>query len=128
MFDRQIFVERMLESENLTDELQDEEARWLIRWGIAQLDTILAGIEDPDISAQRASSLMHLIQSLNRMAGNPASVLPQDLADLLTTYSEACGASRYVNEDEMAEIANKLSSMAPQEMLEFLTCWVKTGE
>ncbi len=39
--DRQILIDRLLESENLTDNLEDEDANVLIKWGIAQLDHLI---------------------------------------------------------------------------------------
>jgi hypothetical protein len=50
--DRQTASERITETENLTDGLEDDDANWLLDWGIARVDRLLAGITDEDADTE----------------------------------------------------------------------------
>ena len=128
MYDRQNFVDRMLESENLTDELEDDAAKWLIHWGIEQIDIVTDGIEDGELASEKVGNLMRFIRRLNRIAGNLDSLTGEDLSELLDRCSSTYGASRTASEEEMNETAGRLSSMSPFEALEFLITWSRADE
>jgi hypothetical protein len=42
--DKTIFKDRILETKNLTDELEDADADWLLNWGINVLDQVLIDV------------------------------------------------------------------------------------
>ena len=128
MFDRQNFVDRMLETENLTDELEDEPAKWLINWGVEKIDIVTDGIDDEELASEQVGNLMRFMRRLNRIAGNMDSLTAEDLRELLDRHTSAFGASRTASEEEMTETAGRLSSMSPFEVLEFLITWAQASE
>ena len=128
MFDRQNFVDRMLETENLTDELEDEPAKWLINWGVEQIDIVTDGIDDEELASEQVGNLMRFMRRLNRIAGNMDSLTAEDLRELLDRHTSAFGASRTASEEEMTATAGRLSSMSPFEVLEFLITWAQASE
>jgi len=89
------FVERMLETENLTDELEDSDANWLLNWGIAHLDKVIMGITDADAAGDRVNALMAVMRKINRITGTYATSDPQSLTEELAIlgdlYEQAFG-------------------------------------
>ena len=86
------FVERILETENLTDELEDDLAQRLLDWGIARLPALLAGIEDVEAGGARVNALMALMRSINRMAPGIPGADPVRLANELGRLDELARA------------------------------------
>lgn len=101
--DKERFIERMLETENLTDELEDADASWLLDWGIGKLDEVLQGSGEEDTDANtaaaaaaaeaavaagsRVNALMAVMRKINRIVGSYADKSPQALArDLRGLY------------------------------------------
>jgi hypothetical protein len=93
--DTERFVERILETENLTDELEDADANWLLDWGIGRLDRVLRGAEDVETAGTRVNALMAVMRKINRIMGSYADKSPQrlaeDLADLHGLFNAAFG-------------------------------------
>jgi hypothetical protein len=50
--DRQAAIDRITETENLTDGLEDDDANWLLDWGAAQVDGLVTGIKDADAEGE----------------------------------------------------------------------------
>jgi hypothetical protein len=128
MYDIQQFIDRITETENLTAELEDSEAKWLLNWGIGQLDTLLDGAEDEELASERVGNLMRLIRRLNRVCADPASIIPEDVTDLLDRQATAFGESRTVSEEEAAIVAGQLASMSVLDALIFLVSWLRPGQ
>ena len=80
------YIERILETENLTDELEDKEAQLLLDWGLAELGPLLAKIEDPEIAGGKVNQLMAVMRKINRilgaLEGRPSDALAADLIAL----------------------------------------------
>jgi hypothetical protein len=53
--DRQTAIDRITETENLTDGLEDDDANWLLDWGIARVDGLVTGIADEDAAGEKLS-------------------------------------------------------------------------
>jgi hypothetical protein len=91
--DKERFTERILETENLTDELEDADASWLLDWGIARLDQVLEGAQDQETAGSRVNALMAVMRKINRIVGSYADKSPQrlaqDLAELRDLFSTA---------------------------------------
>ena len=103
MIDQQPFVDRMLESENLTDELEDEDADWLLNWGIGQIGEAIKGAANMDAASEKVNALMQFMRLLNRLGGNPtsaSSVFPE----LLEMHSVVFGASHSPGEMECRQV------------------------
>jgi hypothetical protein len=125
--DKARFKERILETENLTDELEDIEANWLLNWGISHLDDVLGA--DPIAAGDRVNALMAVMRKINRIAGNYASKDPQDLVEDLSSlndlYLAAFGPVETAKIGSAAntveELAARLPGMPVHEVVVFLT-------
>ena len=53
--EKECFIERILETENLTDELEDADARWLLDWGIQNLDEVLSSTQDEETAGNKVT-------------------------------------------------------------------------
>jgi hypothetical protein len=136
---KQPYIERMLENENLTDELEDPDANWLLDWGSSQMDTVLEGANDSETAGNRANALMAVMRKINRIAGSYADKSPQSLAsDLAALYDLFQQAFGYIRPNVleapdapspvMAEdAALRLSALDTRQALEFLTRWYTDG-
>ena len=131
--DKSLFVERMLGAENLTDELEDSQADWLIKWGIARLDQalLLAAKNDPEAAGNQANALMAVVRKINRMAGRRQAADPESLANefaaLNALFDSAFGGNRRSSPEEYRQAAERLAAMDAQPAVEFLTEWGKSG-
>jgi hypothetical protein len=121
------FVERILETENLTDELEDAEANWLIEWGIQRLDDVLAAVEDEEQAGQKINELMAVMRKINRITGNYRGRDPIELANELAALADLF-TQAYNGQDPRqadfdltgAEFAARLAQLSPRQALEAL--------
>jgi hypothetical protein len=125
--EKERFIERMLETENLTDELEDRDANWLLDWGIGMLDQALEGIAGDEAAGGKVNALMAVMRKINRITGNRENRDTQNLAaDLLTLtglFEAAFGAARPVTAAECAAAAAQLPALPSRQSLELLTAW-----
>lgn len=124
--DKQRYIEHMLETENLTDALEDADANWLLDWGISKLDDVLLGVADREVADHRASALMTVMRKMNTIAGNNTAKDPQSLAldlDELQDLFAAAVPSRksLVARPDFVEAAVRLSQLSARQVLEYLT-------
>jgi hypothetical protein len=124
--DRQVFIDRILETENLTDNLEDKDANTLLNWGITQVDVLMEDALDPESAGERVSDLMHVMRGLNALAGNPARVTMEAIADILNRYSTMIGRTLQADEDERRSMAERVSQMQPGAAVRFLIEWLQT--
>jgi hypothetical protein len=120
MEDLQNFVDRMLEVENLTDALEDEDAEFFLDWGVAQLKEKLGQIEDSEAAGEYTNDLMGFMRALNQIAGNLAYIQPEDLADLETRRQKALGPKIEQAAAFFSDAAALLQAMTPRQALEYL--------
>lgn len=125
MDDLQTLTDRMLESENLTDNLQDQEAQWLLDWGIAELRRLAGEAENDQVLAEKAGALMKFMRGLNRLAGSLPDADPAELARLLESRFAAYGTSRPAEQAAINDAVTALSALPPRQALEFLIGWVE---
>lgn len=125
MIDQQRFIERMLESENLTDELDDEDASWLLNWGIGQIGELIKYAADIDAASDIVNALMQFMRLLNRIGGNPAANSSRMLPELLERHSAAFGSSYTPSEMDYRQIIEKLSAMTSRQAMEFIINWTQ---
>jgi hypothetical protein len=124
MIDQQRFVERMLESENLTDDLEDDDANWLLNWGIGQIGNVIEVKQDLEAAAERVNALMQFMRLLNRIGGNPASISPKVIPELLERHSAAFGSSCTPSDMECQQFVETLPVMTSRQAMEFIINWV----
>jgi len=123
--DRQIYIDLMLENENLTSNLTDELANILLNWGVAQVDVLLDGVVDQDQADMRFSGLVRFMRSINRLISRLPEIIDEDLSTLLERYRIAFGESHEADEIECSNIAQMISVMDPLDVINFLLTWVK---
>jgi len=125
--EKEIYVERLLETENLTDELEDQDANWLLEWGIARLDRALEGATDEETAGSRVNALMAVMRKINRVAGSRTERTPEDLAEDLTAltglFEAAFGSARRRAPSEAEAAAARLPGLPTRQALELLIGW-----
>jgi hypothetical protein len=125
---KELYVERMLGVENLTDELEDPQANWLLNWGVARLDAVLkAAGGDPEAAGNKVNALMAVMRKINRMAGARQSAGAEALADdflaLNGLFTTAFGSERVVTASECQAAAGRLATLSAQQAVEYLAEW-----
>jgi hypothetical protein len=98
--EEQIAIERILETENLTDGLEDDDAQWLLDWGIAQVHGLIDGIEDDDLAGAKVNALMAVMRRLNQIAADrevlSVDVLSGEIRDFAKLYPKAFGKQPHI--------------------------------
>ncbi len=122
--DRQLLIDRLLETENLTDNLEDDSANVLIDWGIAQIDHLVKGIEDENSAGEKVNHLMRLMRGVNSIAGNPSTVSHDQLLALLEQYAQTFSQTHQIDDEERKTVIEKLSQMQPNEAVKYLLSWI----
>src|SRR5829696_3453603 len=93
--DEEIAKERILETANLTDGLADDEANWLIDWGIGHIHTLIGSIADDEVAGKKIINLMAIMRTLNQIvadrAAKPAATLAEDIRTYMTDYAQVFG-------------------------------------
>jgi len=127
LIEKKLLIERILESENLTDELQDADAQWLLDWGINQLDQVLQGVSDEDEANERVTVLMGALRKINRMAGSRDSKnldsMAADFTALASLIAEAFGHAPDASMSGSTSGVTQLRQGTTRQALEFLTGW-----
>jgi len=126
-----IFIERILETENLTDNLEDAEANRLLDWGISKIAGLILDIEDRDLAGEKVNALMALMRKINRILGvlpdKPVEELASDLASLIELHNSTFGSLRPIMPEECQTAAANLANLPVGLALEFLMSWLLTG-
>ena len=125
--DKQAFIERILETENLTDKLEDRDAKWLLDWGISQLDPLLQDITSEAEANEKVTLLMGILRKINRLVGSRArqrrKTLAGDLMTLAALFSQAFGFASTIIQEDCASAASQLKQTNTRQALELLTGW-----
>ena len=126
--DKQIFIDRILETENLTDQLEDADANWLLNWGISRLDQLVSNLEDEEQAGEKVNSLMAVMRKINRIAGwrqeKDVEELAVDLSGLSGQFINAFDMEQEPSEEACRSAAKQLLSFETnQQVLPFLTRW-----
>src|ERR1041385_8939475 len=98
--DRQLLIDRLLEAENLTDNLEDDAANTLIKWGIGQIDHLIKGVNDEEVAGDKVNDLMALMRGINSTAGNPSAASQEKLHELLERYAQTFGKAHQIRSEE----------------------------
>ena len=122
--DRQLLIDRLLEAENLTDNLEDEDANILIKWGVAQIDHLVDGLEDEEAAGEKVNDLMQLMRTINSTAGNPSAASHEKLLKLIEQHAQTFGKAHQMDEDERKAVTEKLSKMQPGQAVKYLLEWM----
>ena len=121
--DKQPFIDRILETENLTDNLEDDAADHLLKWGLGQLDRLLEGIEDEAAAGEKVSALMKVMRGVNRIIGGPPTPAPEKVSELAGFYAQAFGKPSPA--DKANAIAAEVSEQSGRAAVVFLLDWLE---
>jgi len=124
--DRQLLIEKILETENLTDALEDDDANALLDWGIAQVDALISGTSDEEVAGEKINNLMHLMRGLNKIAGNPSRTSHESVTDLMERFAKISGGVADTEDAEQKAVAERVSKMQSGEALQHLTTWLQS--
>ena len=129
--DEQILIERILEAENLTDNLEDEPASLLLKWGTGQVSRLAQNSEDQEHAGERINGLMAVMRKINRLAGNldsaEAEELAADLARLVELHAQAFGHARDASAEDLKAAAAALAQTPASEAVPFVLKWLAPG-
>jgi hypothetical protein len=118
--DIETYKNMMLESENLTDNMEDAQANRLINWGIEQLPQVMI---EGDIE-NNVSSLMRVMRTINRIIGQLPEVNIDNLKSLTTHYSQAFGIPQAISDADYDGAKEKISAFNADDALTFLLDWL----
>ena len=120
MIDPQNFISRMLEVENLTDALEDEDANYLLNWGVAQLKLKLGNIEDREAAGEYTNDLMGFLRALNQVTGNLENLQPEGLVQLAERRQKAFGPGQEPAVENYDKAIARLKMMTPRQAIDYL--------
>ncbi|HZU86711.1 MAG TPA: hypothetical protein VFF78_04470 [Anaerolineaceae bacterium] len=121
----QTLIERILESENLTDGLEDAEANLLINWGVARLPEAVQSAGSTRSAGSKTNHLMALMRTVNQLVADRKALPPEELDSSLKTLGERFQRAfgRPIPAQDLTrrqEIAGQLAQMTDQEAVNFL--------
>jgi hypothetical protein len=124
----QPYLDRLLENENLTADLEDAEADWLIQWGIAQIDIVTEGLTEETAADEKISALMSLMRRISRTVARKDRRTPAELAEglceLETMYAQAFGQTQPHSPADGEQAAARLQAISALEAIQFLVEWL----
>ena len=121
--DVQLFIDRLLESENLTDNLDDEAANTLIKWGIRQVDPLIKD-KDDETAGTQVNHLMALMRSINSLAGKPSRVNSASLVKFVNRFNQTFDKDHQIDEEERRKMAQQISAMQSKGAVDYLLQWM----
>jgi hypothetical protein len=130
--DKQAAIDRILETENLTDGLEDDDAKWLLDWGIGFLPALIGELEDEDAAGAKVNELMAVMRQINQIVADRNATSPEDLADAVVALAEAharaFGGNRPLKPEDPSKLAALLAAQpSRQAMLALIAAIQSTG-
>jgi hypothetical protein len=129
MIDSQTYKDRLLETENLTTDLEDVEADWLLQWGVAQIDLVTDGLAEEAAADEQIGVLMSFMRRASRTVARKDRRTPAELAEALNElggiYAQLFGGCRPLSPAECEPAAIQMQQLAPLAALQFLVEWFK---
>jgi hypothetical protein len=126
--EEQAAIDRILETENLTDNLEDQEANWLLDWGIKRVPGVIGGIADDEVAGTQVNELMAVMRQVNQLiAGRDSKTeaeLAGDIQALAESYERAFGSARKASPDECRSFAGQIVEKPALEALQVLIGWL----
>jgi hypothetical protein len=126
--EEQAAIDRILETENLTDGLEDTEANWLLDWGIKRVPGVIGGITDDEAAGDRVNDLMAVMRMINQIiAGRDSKDVDElavDIQELAERYERAFGSVRKASPDEHAMLAAQINEMDAGEAIPTMIEWM----
>ena len=128
--DHQVFVERILENEGLTGDLEDGPAARLLQWGTGQVQGLVQDLADEEAAGDKVNGLVALMRQVTRTAsrslGAANSDLIEDLGQLRERYGQVFGPVRPASSGEIEAAATALAALSPEQAVTFVLDWLTT--
>lgn len=134
--DEQTAIDRITENENLTDGLEDEDADWLINWGISHVREALAHVQglnkpaDEDAEGNQLNALMAVMRKMNQIAADrnvkASDALASDVLEFVDQYAAVFGSTpkKMLEAQSMAQSLEKttaaIHTATPRETMQHL--------
>src|SRR5581483_5867011 len=116
--------ERMLEVENLTDALEDDDANWLLDWGTSHVGPLIKGISDDDQAGEKVNQLMGVMRSVNRITGDRNAAPPDELAgdvrDLVEKYNAAFSTKVNLSDEQIKALVGRIATLGERDAMQAL--------
>jgi hypothetical protein len=123
----QPYIDRLLETENLTADLEDVEADWLIEWGIVQISSITDGLSEEGVADEQVSALLSFMRRASRAVARKDRRTPAELVEALnelgSIYAQAFGRCRLLSPAESERAATHLKELSSLEAVQFIVEW-----
>ncbi|MCC7452053.1 MAG: hypothetical protein IT324_31900 [Anaerolineae bacterium] len=119
-------IERITETENLTDSLEDDDANWLLDWGIGRLHDLISGIADEDAAGEKVHDLMGVMRKLNQIAGDKAVKAPtelvEDVREFASLFAKTFGQTQTaaIQDEHYTTTAETIIQQPPQQAMQTL--------
>jgi len=127
IIDTQPYIDRMLETENLTADLEDTEAEWLLQWGLDHIDVVCDGLDDDAERDDHVHALMAFMRRLNRAVARKnrreLEILAEELNELAELYAQAFGQSRPLSPNDCRHTADQIKRLPAMDALQTLVEW-----
>ncbi|MCX6079640.1 MAG: hypothetical protein NTW32_08930 [Chloroflexi bacterium] len=126
--DKTRYIERILETENLTDNLEDDDANVLLDWGLSRLDVVIGETGDEEVAGTQILALMNIMRTINRIIGNFPNSSSEGVQDFIKWYDAAFATTHGTDAIEYETIAAQLTDMSPAGALLFLLTWLPSSK
>ncbi len=124
MINRQLLVDRLLETENLTDNLEDDDADQLLKWGVAHVDALIENISSDEAVGDQVNQLMSIMRGVNSLSGDPASATREAVSDLANRFQQLFGVGGKIDEAGHEALSAQLLNMSPHDAFVNLLKWL----
>jgi len=123
--DEDFFIGRLLETENLTDNLEDGDANVLINWAVKNVGAIIA---NPLTAGERANGLMAMLRKINHLIPDLGIKSPQELSnalsDLAKTVEGTFERMPPTGAGDLQSLVDRLRPATTSEAIEILLEWI----
>jgi mitochondrial fission protein ELM1 len=117
-------IERITETENLTDGLEDDDANWLLDWGISHVHDLICNVKDDEVAGAKINALMAVMRKLNQIAADraakPPKALAEDIQKFTALYAKAFGKAHKLNSQDYEQAASAIQKQSPREAMQVL--------
>jgi hypothetical protein len=125
-------IERITETANLTDALEDDDANWLLDWGIGHVHDLIGDVKDDEAAGKKIHALMAVMRKLNQIVGDCAvkssKALSEDVQQFVKLYSKAFGKAKKLKSDDYKRTADAMQGKSPIELMQMLISLASTGK
>ena len=117
-------IERISETENLTDALEDDDANWLLEWGFNRLPGLIGSTPNDQEADSKLTQLMGVMRQVNYITGEREVLEEKDLEReirvLADDYRKTFGKGRKPSPDDSRQIARELGRQPPRQAMQTL--------